>query len=280
MVGPAAASRSTWRGRAARLAVLLIAGVVTGCAAPATAPADSYREQQAARAHEDAADFARILYRGPTDTIDDYARWAGEELTTYPSLELIGYEAYPGAVHGEPFGALQVRVTMPHPTDEPYLACFESEFDYWGVTTEEFGQWDDDDAVARPIDCPADAQPVEPPVDTRPVPVVPDGTETVVVEVLGGAEPGASSEDILAAVKARMPRPTGDREVAFDPSVLVRENEIGFAMGDADDCLLVARRDDGKVEVLQVPRVLLQPGELGCRADTALLPVDQLRSPH
>ena len=255
----------------------MTAAALSGCA---PAPADSYREQQAAQAHEDAADFARDLYRGPTDTIDDYARWAGEELTAYPSLTLIGYEAYPGAVHGEPFGALQVRATMSSGSGDPYTTCFESEFDFWGVATEEFGQWDDDDAVAHPIDCPADAQPVQPPVDTRPVPVVPEGTEVVVVEVLTGADGEPAPEDILAAVKARMPRPTGDREVAFEPSVLIREDQIGFAMGDVDDCLLVARRTSGDVEVLHVPRVLLQPGELGCRAETALLPVDQLRSPH
>lgn len=262
-------------------AAIVTVGPLGGCAAAApAAPVDAYREQQAARAHEDAADFARVLYRGPADTIDDYARWADEELATYPSLELIGFEGYPGAVHGEPFGALQVRVTMLSGSGDPDTACFESEFDFWGVATGEFGQWDDDDAVAHPIDCPADAQPVEAPVDTRPVPVVPDGTEAVVVEALRGAGPGATPEGIVAAVKARMPQPTGDREVAFDPSVLIRDNQIGFAMGDVDDCLLVARRASGEVEVLHVPRVLLQPGELGCRADTALRPVDQLRAPH
>lgn len=50
-------------------------------------------------------------------------------------------------------------------------------------------------------------------------------------------------------------------------------------MGDGDDCLLVKRDVDG-VQVLQVPKILLQPGELGCAAGTALQPGDQLRSPH
>ncbi|UJP09938.1 hypothetical protein L2X99_16465 [Microbacterium sp. KUDC0406] len=77
-----------------------------------------------------------------------------------------------------------------------------------------------------------------------------------------------------------MPKPTGEREIAFEPSVIVQDQQIGFAMGDVDDCLLVARRASGAVEVLNVPRVLLQPGELGCLPDTALRPADQLRSPH
>ncbi|UNK71232.1 hypothetical protein [Microbacterium sp. H1-D42] len=256
--------------------VLLVAGALAGCA---VTPADAYEAVLAARAQADAADFARDLYRGPTDTIDDYARWADEKLATHPSVELIGYEAYSGAVHGEPFGALQVRVMLGGQVD-PYTACFESKFDYWGVATEEFGDWEDDDAVALPVDCTSDAKPIPPPVDTRPVPVVPDGTEAVVVEVLGTAAPDASPADIVAAVKARMPEPTGDREVAFDPSAVVSEQQIGFAMGDVDDCLLVTRRASGEVEVLSVPRVLLQPGELGCRAETALLPADRLRSPH
>lgn len=76
-----------------------------------------------------------------------------------------------------------------------------------------------------------------------------------------------------------MPQPTGEREVAFDPDATVVDGDIGFAMGDADDCLLVKRDVDG-VQVLQVPRILLQPGELGCAAGTALQPSDQLRSPH
>lgn len=265
--------------RHVRAAAVLLAATVmlSGCAG---IPAYSYEAELAERAHHVAAEFARELYRGPTDTIDDYARWANERLDGSTSLELIGYEAYPDAVHGEPFGVLQVRVTMPRPHAEPYVACFDSEFDYWGVATEEADQWGIDDAVARPNSCPADAHAVEPPVDTRPVPVVPDGTEEIVVGVLSraGAEP--SPEGILTEVRDRMPQPTGDREVAFEPSTVIADGQIGFAMGDVDDCLLVVRRATGDVEVLHVPRVLLQPGELGCRAETALLAPEQLRSPH
>ena len=58
----------------------------------------------------------------------------------------------------------------------------------------------------------------------------------------------------------------------------VVDGDIGFAMGDGDDCLLVKRDVDG-VQVLQVPKILLQPGELGCAAGTALQPGDQLGQP-
>lgn len=226
-----------------------------------------------------AADFVRDLDRGRTDTIDDYARWAHDDLAGSRSLEMIGFEEYPGAAHGEPLGALRLRVTIPTRDEGPYRACFESEFDFWGVATEEFGDRDDHD-VARPIDCPADARAVVPPVDTRAVLVVPDGAEQVVIDVLSAADPDASADGIRNEIESRLPRPTGDREVAYEPSVLIRDQEVGSAIGSVDDCVLVARRADGTVEVVDVPRVLLQPGELGCTAETALMPADQLRPPH
>ncbi len=229
------------------------------------------------------ADLSRGLYRHGTDTIDDYARWADAETqhsTEAQLIELIGFEPYEGAVHGEPFGALQFRVTLqPTRYHEPYVACFESEFDFWGVATEEFDDWSDDVAVARDVDCPPDARRIPPPVDTRPIAVVPDGTEALVVEILANAPDAASADSIVAEVTERMPQPTGDREVAFDAHAVVAGGDIGFAMGDADDCLLVRRSAEG-VEVLYVPSILLQPGELGCDPETALLPDDLLRSPH
>ncbi|QIG40422.1 hypothetical protein G5T42_13840 [Microbacterium sp. 4R-513] len=226
------------------------------------------------------ADVSRGLYRGPTDTIEDYARWADTDTESSNVVELIGFEPYPGAVHGEPFGALQFRATVPvRSLGDAYVACFESRFDYWGVATERFGDWDNDAAVAHHIQCPPDAARIPPPVDTRSVLVVPEGAEALVVEVLTNAPSTASADEVVAEVVARMPQPTGEREVAFEPHAVVAGGDIGFAMGDADDCLLVRRGVDG-VQVLSVPRVLLQPGELGCSPDTALRPLEQLQSPH
>ena len=265
---------------AALLVPLLVAGALTGCASDG-APANALDAKRAAEARHEAADVARHLYRGPTDTIDDYARWAGDDLGVRESPQLIGFTSYPEAVHGEPFGALQFQVTNTRYIGvDPYVACFESEFDFWGVVTDNHAHWDDDNAVTHPIECPADAHPIDPPVDTRPVYVVPEGAEDVVVDVLTQASAEDSADGILAEVTKRMPQPTGDREVAFAPAIALGDQQIGFAMGDADDCLLAVRRASGKVEVLNVPRVLLQPGELGCRPETALRPVDQLRAPH
>ncbi|QMU96458.1 hypothetical protein FVO59_03965 [Microbacterium esteraromaticum] len=261
---------------AALLAPLIAVMCLAGCAG---VPKDAEELKVATDAQRIAADFAVELYRGPTDTIDDYARWADEDLAGGQSLEMIGFSGYPGAVHGEPFGALLLRVTIATREDGPYRACFESEFDYWGVATEEFGDRDPD-ALARRVECPADAHPVDPPADTRTVHVVPDGAQQSVIDVLSAVDPDASADGIRAEIVSRIPQPTGEREVAYDPSVLVRNEEIGVALGGVDDCVLVARRADGTVEAADVPRVLLQPGELGCRPETALMPADQLRSPH
>lgn len=266
------------RNRTVGLIALAALFALAGCASPPGAAAGDDELHDTARAQ--AADLARGLYRGPTDTIDDYARWADAK-TSAGDVEVIGFEPYADAVHGEPFGLLRFRSSVDRGQNaEPYVACFETEFDFWGVATEEFGDWDDDGAVARDVPCPADAARIEPPVDTRPVKVVPDGTEALVVEVLTAAPPEATAAQLVAAVTERMPVPTGDREEAFPPDVAVVDGEIGFAMGDADDCLLVKRASDGAVTVLHVPRVRLQPGELGCTTSTALAPAENLRSPH
>jgi len=268
--------------RRQRLALVTFVAVavsfpLAGCAVGPVSAAD---EEAHAEARTAVADISRGLYRTGTDVIDDYARWADTDTQTSTTVELIGFEAYPDAVHGEPFGALQFRATVPpRSSGDPYVACFESEFDFWGVATEKFGDWENDKAVAHDIECPPDAARIPPPVDTRPVHVVPDGAEALVVEVLTNASSTASADDLVAEVVARMPQPTGEREVAFEPRATVVGAGIGFAMGDADDCLLVKRGADG-VQVLSVPRILLQPGELGCSPDTALRPLEQLQSPH
>lgn len=248
---------------------------LTGCAGAS----DSVADESQSMARKAVADVARGLYHGPTDVIDDYARWADNDTQHSSVVELIGYEPYPSAVHGEPFGVLLFRATVPRTLDgEPHVACFESEFDFWGVATEP-GELSNDTAVAHDIACPPDAERIPPPVDTRTVHVVPDGAEELVVDVLTNAPSTASADDIVAEVVERMPRPASEREVAFDPGATVVDGDIGFAMGDADDCLLVKRDIDG-VKVLNVPRILLQSGELGCIPPTALRPGEQLRSPH
>ena len=257
------------------LVAVTVVLAMTGCAIGQTLPDDE--APRAARAA--VADLSRGLYRHGTDLIDDYARWADAD-SRHLGVELIGYEAYPGAVHGEPIGALQFRSTVQLTQNgDPYVACFESEVDFWGVATGNRSDWDDDAAVTRDIDCPPGATRIPPPIDTRTVYVVPEGTEALVVDVLTNAPASASADDITAEVLARMPQLTGERAAPFEPRAVAGDGKVGFAMGDADDCLLV-KRDSAGVQVLQVPAVLLQPGELGCDPDTALREADQLRSPH
>lgn len=250
---------------------------LAGCAVPGLA-SNAPDQRLEDRARTQAADLARSLSQGATDTIDDYARWADAKTQT-GAVEVIGFEPFADAVHGEPFGLLRLRSTIDVGSGDPFVACFESEFDYWGVATEEFGDWDDDRAVAHDVPCPPDAARITPPVDTRPIEVVPDGAEAIVVDVLTTATPDATATDLLATLNARMPAPTGERETAFPANLAIVQGEIGFAMGDADDCLLVKRSAEG-VTVLHVPQVLLQPGELGCSTSTALAPEEDLRSPH
>lgn len=257
------------------LAVVAAVLVMTGCTSEQPAGAGLH-----AAAQSSAADISRGLYRYGTDVMDDYVRWADEDTRKSHDVELVGYEVYPDAVHGEPLGVLQYRVTVHGVlTGQSYVACFESTVDYWGVNTPDRRGWSVDEQVAPEIECPSHATRIAPPVDTRPVPVIPDGTEELVVEILTAAPEAATAQEIAAEVAERMTQPTGEREVASEPRALVTEGQIGFAMGDAADCLLVKRTAEG-VAVLQVPTIILQPGELGCSPETALRPEAQLRPPH
>src|SRR6478735_8541048 len=104
--GPASAMTkvSRMRNRTVGLIALAALFALAGCASPPGAAAGDDELQDTARAQ--AADLARGLYRGPTDTIDDYARWADAKTST-GDVEVIGFEPYADAVHGEPFGLLR-----------------------------------------------------------------------------------------------------------------------------------------------------------------------------
>jgi hypothetical protein len=261
----------------------LVVGVtgLSGCAASDPFdPFDPIDLPAQASARAEVADAARLIYgEGGGATIEDYARSATEKLARSAAVQLIGYDAYEGAGPDEPLGRLEFRAFV-HRTslsDDPYVGCFWAEFDIYGVLP---GPDSDDAAIARGFDCPDDAAEIDPPVDTSPVYVVPEGTEAVVVEVLEAAPLDASAEAIVAEVIERMPEPTGAYDVPFEPAAVVVDGEIGFAMGAGRDCLLVKRTTAEGVAVVHAPSILLEPGELGCRPQTALLPEEDLRSPH
>lgn len=254
--------------------------VLSGCAAAGPPdPFDPFDVRAHAVARGQAADAARALYgQGTYTTIEDFARLADEQQARTFAVQVIGYEAYADAREGEPVGLLQFQAIVPSTWlgEDDYAACFWSEFDSRGVVA---GPGNGDRAIARDLDCPPDARSIDPPVDTSPVYVVPEGTEALVVEVLEAAPVDPSAEAIVAEVSERMPRPTGEFEVAFDPTAVVVDGDIGFAMGSGPDCLLVKRTADDGVLVVHAPSILLEPGELGCRPDTALLPPENLRPP-
>ena len=256
---------------------------LSGCAASDPFdPFDPIDVPAQANAHAEVAEAARSIYGeggGDGATIEDYARSAHEQLARDASVQLIGYEAYEGAGPDEPLGRLEFRAFV-HRTslsDDPYVGCFWAEYDVYGVVA---GPGIGDAAIARGFDCPADAREIEPPVDTSPVYVVPEGTEALVVEVLGAAPVDASADAIVAEVVERMPPTTGPNDVVYEPAAVVVDGEIGFAMGQASDCLLVKRTTADGVVVVHAPSILLEPGELGCRPQTALLPPENLQSPH
>lgn len=152
----------------------------------------------------------------------------------------------------------------------PY--CFRVPFDHYG----KHGEFETADGIQL-VDCPDNAGAVELP---------PDG----VVEVAGNAREAAhevlealpdsalpSEDEIAAQLAALLDAPDAEHTTNAAPSAFVDGSDVGIAMGGADDCVLV-KRVDGVVTDVYAPRVYLQPGELGCKAGTAL--VEDLSPPH
>lgn len=255
------------------LALTASAAGLSGCVL--IPPALDMESHEGARS--EVAGLARGLLAARSEpTIEDYARGADEALARSTIVQLIGYEADTSPRDDGLVGRLQFRAIVQREVYGDYVACFWSEFDETGVVASPINV---DAAVAHDLPCPPDAEQIEPPVDTSPVYVVPEGTETVVVEVLSAAPADVTADDIVAEVTERMPQPTGPYDVAYEPAAIVVDGDIGFAIGQGDDCLLVKRTDAG-VEVVHAPSILLEPGELGCLPSTALRPPEDLQAPH
>ncbi|MFB6611108.1 hypothetical protein ACFCVO_12345 [Agromyces sp. NPDC056379] len=181
---------------------------------------------------------------------------------------LVGIESYDDASWQEPVGALVLgsRLTEASVEGAPQRDyCISLEFDRWGFV----------DGGASTVDCSSPLVAVAPPADARAV--IPEQAESVAIAVLA-ASAAAPADEIAAAVAAQLPQepdgpPIAEVQVARDG------DRVGLAMRDAHDCLLV-RSENGVAERLYVPDVLLQPGELGCGAETALMPDEAFRSPH
>jgi hypothetical protein len=136
------------------------------------------------------------------------------------------------------------------------------------------------------IDCPQDAAIVTPLVhgSTREV-VSANAREVTAAVLLERSQTGmpATANTIIAVITAQLTSPTGALEIAAEPRVIVEDgsvgDRVGVALGSAADCVLV-KSENGTVEDLYPAPIRLQPGELGCTPETALIDPDQLRSPH
>jgi hypothetical protein len=242
------------------------------------------------RGADTVAELARAISDERPDDINGFAREAalrgeGGAGSNSHDARLIGIEPFEPDTINDPLGRLTFAVEIDlHPVtrDDPATLtnCFQVEFDYYGYTGDRGLAGADDPAIVG-VDCPADPVTVVPPPDTSEHPVVPDNAEAVIMDVLSAlpADVPPDADQVTESIRSRLDLPTGEFEVLADVGVQVEGADVGVAMGDTDSCVLFLR-SDGVVEQLHVPRVLLQPGEYGCRPSTALVDADQLRSPH
>ena len=272
------------RMRVTTATVLLVAAAVavgaalTGCAQAVDAASESSaRDSARQRVEEVLRDVAHDRY----DDIDFAARAVDAAIETTP-VRLIGIDHVDADALGERFGTLSFLLPEDEFVDNAGVAhragpfCFRVGFTYYGAET-------DGDVVATDeFDCPADAAEVTPPPDATVYPVVPENARDAVHQVLAqvAAEGGSpSTDDIAARIVALLTPPSSELQTLAQPDVVERDGRIGVALQDAAGCLLVKLADDTVSDVYP-PAVLLQPGELGCSAATAIADDDQLRSPH
>jgi len=258
--------------------VLLLAvtgAVLSGCAVAESTAHSSSRGS--------VAQLVRDIAHRRADDIDQWARYAENANYGYAAqITLVGIHPHEAAELTDTLGTLEFRAVshienmgLFAAQSQEYTGCYRVDFTRYGPEATS-GGWGDRDLVDE-FDCPDDVAAVAPPEDTSTVYVIPDGAEQVVSAALADAAAGATAAGIADGIRAQLAVPAGEREAAFPVDVVVTaDGSIGVAMGDADDCLLV-QRVDGVVATVSAPRVYLQPGELGCRAGTALA---DLTPPH
>jgi hypothetical protein len=273
-------------------AVGACAAVIALAACSSSSPAGAARlerllDEQAAEAAHDAGFISQSLgLEAPADGIAEYARRITFHLSDTgvqprqgsgfdtgsndhaDPFQLVGIEPEADAAWQEPVGALVLGSRLSVASDgeaQQREYCVRVEFDRWGPV---------EGGIAS-VDCPAPLVAVEPPADLRAV--IPEGAEAVAIAALA-ASADLTADEIAAAVAAQLPQAADGPPVA--QVQVARDGErVGLAMQDADDCLLV-RSVRGAAERLYPPEVLLLPGELGCTAETALLPDESFRAPH
>ncbi|WKK73444.1 hypothetical protein Q0F99_05075 [Rathayibacter oskolensis] len=253
------------------LPFLATAALLAGCAPALYGTPEASAESAETAAREAAAALADRIGTDRPDDIDQIAREAEAE-----GADLIAIESLDAPELIDAFGALTTRSTGLD--GEAY--CFRIEFGFYGRHSDDGETTFGTTRGVEDVECDAATPSVAPPPDTSEVVVPASNAEAAVVEVLTAlpADPG-TADDIATAISDRLAAPSGPREVAAPPTVAVAGADVGVAMGNADDCVLL-KREAGVVTRVYVAPVLLQPGELGCTAETALRPAESLGSPH
>lgn len=261
--------------------VLLLIASVAGCAAVVSSA-------HSPSARQILEGVVRSIAGDRHPDIDGFARSAvsaiEEDAAARDVVSLVGIDEREPTKPGAPFGALTFRVQLAAGSygltaDESFEACYEVEFDQYGVVDKRV--WEGVDYL-REQGCPVGATPVVPPMDTSIKYVVAANAEEAATRVLSEVTSDANldSNDITAKILALLDVPDGKYEQLAPPTVVVVDGNVGVAMGyRARECVLVARVDDVVSRVRPAP-IKLEPGELGCRPETALMDPAQLAPPH
>lgn len=261
--------------------LLALTAFLAGCSSVLSSP-------QSAHARHIVGDVVKSASSDRHDDINGFARSTVAKISgdgaVRDVVSLVGIEELEPSALGDPLGVLTFRVQLAATqngfgSEAAFDACFGIEFNYYGVTDDRI--WEGVNYL-RESACPVDVGPVVPPIDTSVVYVVAANAEDVAMRVLSEVTSVTELDgsDIEARILALLDVPSGEFEELTPPSVVVVDGKVGVAMGNtAHNCVLVALVGGVVSRVMPAP-VRLEPGELGCRPETALMDPKYLGSPH
>jgi hypothetical protein len=205
---------------------------------------------------------------------------ATNAVTAGKGIAVVQAEDLDAAEPEDPIARLVFSIYVPGSKDEfsttePFTACYEAQFNTWGVIGD----------PAR-VDCPVGATPIVPtPLAPKPNVVIPEGFDATLEKLLTGLPAVLTAGDVRGRVTGALPAPvvdsvTGLRDLAPTVETTVRGTDVGVSLweGPGDGCLLGARVA-GKVVVWRPSHIQLQPGELSCGPETALQ-LQGITAPH
>ncbi|RWZ55105.1 hypothetical protein ELQ92_15910 [Labedella populi] len=224
----------------------------------------------------------------PVTTSDDMDDFALAASRVNRGGTLIDVDVVEGAKRGDVIGTLYYQVGVPRAefmgaaTGEQLYACYSVEFDFWGPRGD-FNHY----SYLHEYPCPTEG--AIPAIDLE----TDYGKETRIL-------PAPNAADAAIEVLQQLPTEPGDPALIggaiaalFDasgstswlpvenapPRVVVNGGDVGVAMGDENECVLVARVG-GVTEQKSIAPVKLRPGELGCAPESALASDEARSSPH